>query len=150
MQTTPFGYTVDISALPLFAALHLHETGGRTVWVPDIAQELHGRRHERVVLGKLEFRWKHAAFVWGVLRALYESLPDEQIIFRDWAGRDAVWRVGSEVLVLLEEPLRRYRIHDVVYVLSIVRLVSMARRKWNAVRASRRLLQTSARFRFMA
>jgi len=80
--------------------------------VPDIAQELHGGRHQRVVFGELELRWKDAAFVWRVLRALYESLPNEQIIFGDWTGGDTVRWVGGEVLVLLEEPLRCYRVHD--------------------------------------
>jgi hypothetical protein len=70
--------------------------------------ELHGRRHERVVLGKFELCWEDAAFIWCSLGTLDHGLPQEEVIFVDWACCDALWRVGGEVLVLLEEAFRSY------------------------------------------
>ena len=80
----------------------------RTIRVPDVALELHGRRHERVVLGEFELCWEDAAFVWCSLRALDHCLPEEKVIFVDWARCDALWRIGGKVLVLLEKALGGY------------------------------------------
>ena len=79
-----------------------------TIWVPDVALELHGRRHERVVLGEFELCWEDTAFVWCSLGTLDHGLPEEEVIFIDGACCDALWRVGREVLVLLEEAFRSY------------------------------------------
>lgn len=83
----------------------------RTIWVPDVALELHGRRHERVVLGEFELCWEDAAFVWCSLGALDHGLPEEKVIFVDWACCDALGRVGGKVLVLLEEALGGHGVH---------------------------------------
>lgn len=82
-----------------------------TIRVPDIAKELHGGRHERVVLWELELGREHATFVRRALWSLYEGFPDKQIILVDGTGGDAIRRVGREVFVLLEEPLRGYGVH---------------------------------------
>lgn len=74
-----------------------------TIWVPDVALELHGRWHERVVLREFELCRKDAAFVWCSLGALDHGFPQEEVIFVNWACCDALGRVGGEVLVLLEE-----------------------------------------------
>jgi len=85
--------------------------------MPEIAQELHRRRHERVVFGELELGWEDASFVWRAFGALNKCFPDEQVILADGAGGDAVGWVGGEVLILLEEPLGGDGVHcDVVYV----------------------------------
>jgi hypothetical protein len=80
--------------------------------VPDVALELHSRRHERVVLREFELRRKDAAFVWRALGALDHGLPEEKVILVDRACCDALWWIGCEVLVLLEEALGGYRVHD--------------------------------------
>lgn len=79
-----------------------------TIWVPDVALELHGRRHERVVLWEFELCWEDSAFVWCSLGALDHRLPEEKVIFVDGACCDALGRVGGKVLVLLEEALGGY------------------------------------------
>jgi hypothetical protein len=76
--------------------------------VPDIALELHCRRHERVVFGELELCREDAALVWCSLGALDHGFPQEKIIFVDWASGDALWRVCGKVLVFLEQPLGGY------------------------------------------
>lgn len=73
-----------------------------TIGVPNVALELHGRRHERIVLWELELCREDAAFVWGALRALDHGFPEEKVIFVDWPCRDALGWVGGEVLVFLE------------------------------------------------
>ena len=49
----------------------------RTIGVPDLSDELHLGRIQRVVLWKFELGGEYAAFEWCTLRALYQSLPDE-------------------------------------------------------------------------
>jgi hypothetical protein len=73
--------------------------------MPNIALELHGRRHERVVFGKLEFGGENAAFVGGSFGTLDHGFPEEEVVFVDGAGGDAFGRVCGEVLVFLEEAL---------------------------------------------
>lgn len=79
--------------------------------MPDVALELHGRRHERVVLGEFELCWEDAAFVWCSFGALDHGLPEEEVIFVDWACCDALGWVGGKVLVLLEETFGCYGVH---------------------------------------
>lgn len=79
--------------------------------MPDIAQKTHGGRHERVVLGELELGGKDAAFVGSVLGPLDQGFPDEEVVFVDRAGGDALRRVLREVFVFLEEAFRRYGRH---------------------------------------
>lgn len=79
--------------------------------MPDVALELHGRRHKRVVLGELELGREDAALIWCSFGSLDHGFPQEEVIFVDGAGGDALWRVGCEVLVLLEEALGGYGVH---------------------------------------
>lgn len=74
-----------------------------TIRMPDLAQELHGWRRERVVLWKAQLGGEDTAFKGGTLGALDQSLPVEQVILGDGAGRDALGRVIGERTVLLEE-----------------------------------------------
>lgn len=60
-----------------------------TVWMPDIAQELHGRRHERVVSRKFELGREYTAFVRCSFGSHDHGLPEEEVIFVDGAGGDA-------------------------------------------------------------
>ena len=78
-------------------------TGG----MPEITEELHGGRHERVVLGKLQFGREDPSLVRRAFGALDHGLPDEQVILIDWARRDAIGRIGGQVFVFLKEPLGR-------------------------------------------
>ena len=61
--------------------------------MPQIAEEFHGRRHERVVFWELEFCWENAAFVGCSLGSFYERFPDEEVIFVDGARCYAGGRV---------------------------------------------------------
>jgi len=76
-----------------------------TIRVPNVALELHSRRHERVVLWEFELGGEDAAFVRSSFRALDHGFPEEEVVFVDGTGGDALWRVGGEVFVLLEEAL---------------------------------------------
>lgn len=76
--------------------------------MPDVALELHGRWHERVVLGKFELCREDAALVWCSFGTLDHGFPEEEVILVDGACGDALGRVGGKVLVLLEETLRCY------------------------------------------
>ena len=77
--------------------------GHHTVWVPDIGQELHGRRRKRIVLGKLELGGEHATLERSPFRALNQSLPVEEIIFGYRPSRDSFWGVIREGPILLEQ-----------------------------------------------
>jgi hypothetical protein len=79
--------------------------------VPNVALELHGRRHERVVLGEFELGREDAAFVGCSFGALDHGFPEEEVVFVDGAGGDALWWVGGEVFVLLEETFRSDGVH---------------------------------------
>ena len=85
--------------------------GACTVGMPEITEELHGGRHERVVLGKLEFGGEDTSLVRCAFGALDHGFPDEQVILIDGAGRDAIGRIGGQVFVFLKEPLGRDRVH---------------------------------------
>lgn len=70
----------------------------------DLAQELHGRGGERVVLGELELGREDAALERGPLGPLDEGFPLQQVVFGDRAGSDAIgWVVGQRA-ILLQEP----------------------------------------------
>jgi len=79
--------------------------------VPNVALELHSRRHERVVLWEFELGGEDAAFVGSSFGALDHGFPEEEVIFVDGARGDALWWVGGEVFVLLEEALRGDGVH---------------------------------------
>ena len=87
--------------------------GEHTIRMPDIASKLHGRWHERIVLWELELCWEDTAFVWCAFRSLYYSFPQEEIVFVDRPCHDAIRRRNCELLVLVEESFRCYRVHGV-------------------------------------
>lgn len=82
--------------------------------MPDITRKLHNRRHERVVLGKLDLRWEDSPFIRRAFGSLDQRLPEEEVIFVDGAGGDAIGRVLREVFVLMEEPFAGDRVHGVL------------------------------------
>ena len=84
--------------------LGCHRGKERTVRVEDLAQELHARRCERIVFGKLEFGRKHTAFEWCAFRSLDECLPMQEVIFGHGTGSDAIRWVIGERAVLLKKP----------------------------------------------
>ena len=71
--------------------------------MPDLAQELHGWRGERVVFGEAQLGGEDAAFEGGALGALDQGFPVEEVVLRDGAGRDAFWGVVGQGAVFLEE-----------------------------------------------
>lgn len=76
--------------------------------MPDVGEELHGRRRERVVLGELQRGGEDAALKGGALGALDEALPVQQVVLGDGAGGDALGGVVCEGAVFLEQtPVRR-------------------------------------------
>ncbi len=81
------------------------EGGGglNTVGVPDIAEKLHRRRRQRIVLGKLELGGEDAALKGRALGALDQALPAQDVVLGHGAGGDALGRVVGEGAVLLEQ-----------------------------------------------
>jgi len=73
--------------------------------MPDLAQELHLRRVQRIVSGKLELGREDAAFEGRAFGSLDQRFPEEEVVFVDGAGGDAVWWGGHEGFVLGEEAL---------------------------------------------
>ena len=85
----------------------------RTVGMPDLAQEAHRGRVQRVVLGEVELGGEDAAFEGGAVRSLDQGFPEEDVVFGDGAGGDAVGRGGGEEFVFVEEAAGCYRgCHD--------------------------------------
>ena len=76
--------------------------------MPQIGQKPHGRRHQGIILWEFELGGKDAAFVGSALWSFDQRFPDEEVVFGDGAGGDAVWGVLGEVFVFLEEALARY------------------------------------------
>lgn len=75
----------------------------RTVGVPHVGEELHGRRRERVVLGEFQLGGEDAAFKGRALGALDEAFPVEEVVLGDGAGGDALGGAVCESAVFLEE-----------------------------------------------
>lgn len=73
--------------------------------IPYLAQELHLGWVERIVFGKLQFGGEDAALEGSAFGALDEGFPDEEVVFIDRAGGDAVGRCGEEGFVFLEQAL---------------------------------------------
>ena len=71
--------------------------------MPHLAQKAHRGRVERVVPGELELGGVDAAFKGGAVGALDEGFPEEDVVFGDGAGGDAVRGGGGEELVFVEE-----------------------------------------------
>lgn len=75
----------------------------RTVRMPDVAEEPHAGRVERVVLGELELGGEDAALEGSAVGALDEGFPEEDVVLGDGARGDAVGRGGGQGAVLVEE-----------------------------------------------
>lgn len=109
---------------------------GRTVRVPNVTRKLHDRRHERVVLGELDLGGENASFIWRALGTLYEGFPEEQVVFVDGAGGDAIRRILREMSVLLKEPLGGNGVHGALELATDVMCLleygmgSLESRKW--------------------
>jgi hypothetical protein len=71
--------------------------------MPHIRDELHLRRRERIVLGKLEFGGEDAAFERCAFGALDQGFPEEHVVFGDGTRGYAFGWVGGEGFVLFEE-----------------------------------------------
>ena len=76
--------------------------------MPDLAEELHCRRGERVVLGEAQLGGEDAALKGRALGALDQGLPAQEVVFGDGAGGDALgWVVGEGAVLLEEAPVGR-------------------------------------------
>ena len=71
--------------------------------MPHLAQKAHRRRIQRVILRELQFRREDAAFEGGAVGALDERFPEEDVVFGDGTGGDAVGGGGGEEFVFVEE-----------------------------------------------
>ena len=78
---------------------------GVDVRVPDLTQEAHFWRVERVVAREGERGGEDAAGKGGLFGAADQRFPSEEVVFGEGAGGDAVGGRGEEVLVFLEEAL---------------------------------------------
>ena len=72
--------------------------------MPHLAQKPHTGRIQRIVLGELELGGEDAALKGGAVGALDEGFPEEDVVFGDGAGGDAVRGGRGEELVFVEEP----------------------------------------------
>lgn len=72
--------------------------------MPDLPQELHGRRRQRVVLGEAQLGREDAALERRALGALDQRLPVQQVVLRHGTRRDALGRVVSQRPVFLQQP----------------------------------------------
>ncbi len=79
-----------------------------TVRMPNLAQELHLRRAERVVFGELQFSREDPAFKGCVFGALDQGFPGEDVVFGDGTGGYAVRGGGGEEAVFVEEAFGGY------------------------------------------
>lgn len=68
------------------------EGDSNTIRMPYIAQKFHARRVQRVIFGKLQFGREDATFKGSAIRALDQGFPEEDVVFGDGAGGDAVGR----------------------------------------------------------
>lgn len=71
--------------------------------MPDIAQKLHAGRVEWVVLGELELGGEDATFEGSAVGPLDHGFPEEDVVFGDRAGGDAVGWGGGKGAVFVEE-----------------------------------------------
>lgn len=78
--------------------------GVPTVGMPDVGEEAHRGRGERVVLGEFELGREDAALEGGALGPLDEALPVQHVVLGDGPGGDALGGVVGEGAVLLEQP----------------------------------------------
>ena len=71
--------------------------------MPHLPEKPHRGRVERVIPREFQLGWEDAAFEGGAVGALDEGFPEEDVVFGDRAGGDAVGRGGGQVAVFLEE-----------------------------------------------
>lgn len=71
--------------------------------MPNVDEELHLWRRERVIFWELEFRGEDAVFEGCALGTLDQRFPDEHVVFADGAGGDAFGRVRGQPFVFFEE-----------------------------------------------
>ena len=71
--------------------------------MPHLAQKAHRGRVQRVIFGEFQLGGEDAAFKGGAVGALDEGFPEEDVVFGDGAGGDAVGRGGGEQFVFMEE-----------------------------------------------
>ena len=76
--------------------------------MPDLAEELHLGRVERVVFGELELGGEDTAFKGRAFGPLDQRLPREEIVFVHRTRSDAVGRRGEEGFVFGKEAFRRH------------------------------------------
>lgn len=74
--------------------------------MPHLAQKPHRRRRQRIIPRELQLGWKHAALEGRAFGPEDQRFPDEDVVFGDGAGGDAVGRVGQQVFVFVEEAAR--------------------------------------------
>ena len=71
--------------------------------MPHLPQKPHRRWIQRVILRELEFGGENATFEGCAVWALDQSFPEEDVVFGDGAGGDAVGGGGGEEFVFVEE-----------------------------------------------
>lgn len=71
--------------------------------MPHLPQELHRRRREGIIPREAQLGREDAVLVGGAVGALDQRFPEEDVVFGDGAGGDAVGGVGGQVLVFGEE-----------------------------------------------
>lgn len=74
-----------------------------TIRMPHLPQKPHRGWIQRVILRELEFGREDATFEGGAVRSLDQSFPEEDVVFGDGAGGDAVGGGGGEEFVFVEE-----------------------------------------------
>lgn len=79
------------------------EAGRVDVRMPHLPQEPHRGRVQRVVLGELQLGREDAALKGRAVGPLDQGFPEEDVVFGDGAGGDAVGRGGRQELVFVEE-----------------------------------------------
>lgn len=82
--------------------------GRHTIRMPHLARKPHCRRRKWIIFWELELGGEDTALKGRAFGALYQGFPEEEVVFGDRPGCDAVRRVVGEVLVFLEEALRGY------------------------------------------
>lgn len=82
------------------------ETKVLTIGMPHSAtNEFHGRRAQRVILGKLQFSGEDPTLKGSAFGALDKSFPVEHVVLRHRACGDTLWGVGGEILVFMKKTL---------------------------------------------
>ena len=74
-----------------------------TVRMPDLAQEAHRGRVQRIIFWEFQLGGEDAAFKGRAVWALDQGFPEEDVVFGDGARGDAVGRGGGEEFVFVEE-----------------------------------------------